>query len=368
MEPCNFYTLSEGVEKYMNDRLISNKKFFAAYLNIAKDTWQSIFRNTLWSIQTRWLTLKAGDPYNYIEVPKGVSRILGVSVEDHCHLLQPLFYNAQLNVVKKPSVRKCGCDVCDCGGLCEDVNSFTYSTRVVFTINGVDYYEKTWLKYCPNGDVIEYKEIPTKKYNNIVGDGGDFNADYNDDYSIAAAPFSDYTVVTTQQQRKMCKLETLTCGCPAETPENCQTLIDTCGCNLNWNCNGRRRHCTKWEQNINDNNLGEVKISECLTKIFYKPSHHWRKATNKEFPEYLQLTFQTSGINCDAETIFPDFCIDAMTTGIDWRSKRFNGRWSGVQIKEAEWRHNDAIAKLTAYLNPINLIELSKVQDAPIRY
>lgn len=109
-------------------------------------------------------------------------------------------------------------------------------------------------------------------------------------------------------------------------------------------------------------------MSECMTKIYYRPSKHWRKVTNKEFPEFLQINFQTNGMSVDAETIFPDYCIDAMTTGLDWRSKRFNGRWSGLQIKEAEYRHNDAVAKVISFLNPIDLIQLSQVQDAPIRW
>lgn len=363
---CNFYTISESVDKYCNDRMISKKKYFPAYLNIAKDTWQSIFRNTLWVVQTRWLTLKLGNPYNYLEVPKGCSRIFGVSVEDHCGLLQPLFYNPQLNVVDKPTEKKCGCDVCDCSGLCQDVNSFSMTTKLLFTINGINYYEKTWLQYCKNGDILEYKEIPTKKYDNIVGDGGDYNDDFNDDYSIAAAPFSDYTIVTTKQQRKICKLEVKPCGCPEETPENVQLLSDTCGCNLNFNCNGKRRHCRQYAENINNNFYGEIKLSECGTKIYYRPSRHWRKVTNKEFPEFLQLSFQSNGIAIDEETIFPDYCIDAMTTGIDWRSKRFNGKWSGVQIKEAEYRHIDACNKVIGFLNPISLIELGKVQDERI--
>lgn len=352
----------------MNDRMISKKKFFPAYLNIAKDTWQSIFRNTLWVVQTRWLPLKLGDPFNYIDVPKGCARILGVSVEDHCKLLQPLFYNSQLNVVNKPTQRKCGCDACDCGGLCEDVNNFSLTTSLVFTINNIPYFEKTWLKYCPNGDILEYKEIPTKKYNNIVGDGGDYNDDFNNDYDIASAPFSDYSIVTSVQQRKICHLETLVCGCPAETEENCRILNDTCGCNLNFNCNGKRRHCRQSAENVNNNFWGEIKFSECGTKIYYRPSRHWRKVTNKEFPEFLQINFQPNGILVDAETTFPDYCIDAMTTGIDWRSKRFNGKWSEVEKKAAEYRHIDACNQLTGYLNPIDLIQVAQVQDAQIRW
>lgn len=370
MRDCLFYTLSECVDNLMADRGITKKKFFAMYLQMAKKEWQKIFRNTLWEVQTRWQTLKLGDPYNFIDLPQGVgiSRIFGISVTDHCGLLQPLFYNSQLDVVKKPLIKQCGCDACECGGLCNDVNSFSMTTKVLFTINGVDYIEKTWLQYCKNGDILEYKEIPTKKYLNITGDGGDFNDDYNDDYSHTAAPFSDYVIVYVKQQKKICKLETLECGCPKETEENTQTLINFCGCNLNFGCGSKRRHCKQFSENINNNHWGEVKISECGTKFFYKPPRHCGLLWHDRIPEFLQITFQTNGLEPDNEVLVPDFAIDAMEAGINWRSMRFNSKYSGVQKKEAEYQSIDETNKVVAFLNPIDLVQLGKVQDAVIRW
>ena len=201
MPNCSAYTLSEAVDKLFIDKLVSKKKYYAAYLNMAKDIWQNLYRDTLWEVQSRWMTLKVGSPYNYIDVPEGVARLLSVAVTDKCNKIQPLFYNSQLNIVDKPTVRKCGCTTnCGCGGNCEAANSMTYTTTYLFTYGGVDYYEKCWQEVCPNGDILEFCEIPTKQYNSINGDGGDYSADYNNDYLIADPPFSDLEIVTIRNQ------------------------------------------------------------------------------------------------------------------------------------------------------------------------
>src|SRR5690348_16884574 len=99
MENCMSYTLAEAMENFFLDRQISKKKYMAAYMVMAKKEWQKLFQNTLWSVQSKWMTMQRGTPYNFVYVPDGSSRIFSVSVEDRCHLIQPLFYNSQLNVI-----------------------------------------------------------------------------------------------------------------------------------------------------------------------------------------------------------------------------------------------------------------------------
>ena len=369
MAECNQYLLGEVVDKFFITRMISKKKYYSAYLNIAKDVWQNTYRNTLWEVQSRWLTVQRGDPYNFVYVPEGVSRLLSVAVEDRCHLIQPLFYNSQLNVVNKPTVKKCGCAAdCQCSGVCEAANSLTYTTKLVFTINNVDYYEKTWTEVCSNGDVIVYSETPTKQYNNTTGDGGDFNDDYNDDYDIESAPFSDYTVVTVKSQRKVCKLETLECGCPVESEENASLLNEYCGCNLNWNCGLKRRHCRQYFENIDNNYYGEVKLSPCGTKIYFKPSPIWKKVSDVEVPEFLLVNFQSNGMLPTSEVLVPDYALNQMMAGIYWQSVRFNTAIPRATKEEAYTQFKMEDAELVKFLNPISLIELGTIQDAAIRW
>jgi hypothetical protein len=367
MPACDSYTLSEVVDKFFITRMISKKKYYAAYLSIAKDKWQELFRGTIWEVQSRWMTLKKGTPYNYIDIPEGASRVFSVSVEDRCNLIQPLFYNNQLNVVSKPATKKCGCkEECSCAGCCEAVNSMTYTTKLLFTINGVDYYEKTWIESCKNGDMIEYKETPTKQYNNITGDGGDYNDDYNNDYDTEPAPFSDYTIVTVKSQKKICKLEVLECGCPAETPENEELLTNVCGCSIGLNCSLKRKHCRQYFENVDNNYYGEVKKSECGTRLYYKPSPHWKRVSDVEYPEFLLVSFQMNGMLPDSEVLVPDYALPAMKTGIHWESIRFNTSISNVTKNEAYYQHQMECSNLVAFLNPISLIELGKIQDTKI--
>lgn len=372
--PC--YTLSEGVDEYLITRGIDKKKYYTKYLVIAQRVWQEIFWNTLWVVKTVWQPLKKGDPYDYIDVPPDNSRIFSVNMTDDCGKLVPLFYNNQLNVVPRPRERRCGCDKCDCAGICEDVNSLQVTTRVLFTINNIDYLEKTWLKYCPNGDIWEYKTVPTKKYNSFTGAGGDYDEGYNDDYSIGDASLDNFSIVTETSQRKICTLTVRPCGCPEETPVNQQLLLTTCGCFLPFFSKGRRCYCDPFLADPAPNIFGQVKISECGTRIFYKPPlHRFRDQCivgpgplPHHLPHFLQISYQTNGKTADAQTQLPDYGLFALWCGIDWRSKLFNSRYPMSEKKGMEYQYNDAVNKIIMYLSPFNLETLSSVQDIPIRW
>jgi hypothetical protein len=364
---CTQYTLAETVDRFLIRSGIEKKKYFGRYMVTAQEVWEDVFQNTLWVMKSVWVPTKAGSPYNYIDVPADCLRLLGVETEDKCGLIQPLFYNNQLNVVVKPKDKKCGCS-CNCGGLCDAVNSTIVQTKLLFTINNVPYYQKTWIQYCPNGDVIEWTETPTKKYNNTIGDGGDYNADYNEDYLIGAPPFSDYTIETIKSQKKVCKLETQPCGCPIETPQNEEVFFGCCSAYVNLGCCNKRKHCRQFSENINNNHYGEVKISECGTKVYYRPNRHWRLVTNKEIPDYLLITYQTTGKTVGQETLIPQYARNLMYACLDYARKEYNGSFSMGERQEAYYKREDEKAKLTAYLSPITIEFLAQVQDAQIKF
>ncbi len=363
MSECLTDTISEITDRYCIRAGIDKKKYFGRYLIIAGEVWEEVFQNTLWSIKSVWMPAKLGAPLNYVDVPQDCLRLLSIGIDDKCDLIQPLFYNNQLNVIPKPSAKKCGC-TCDCGGLCDDVNSLTTTTKLLFTINGVPYYQKTWLQYCSNGDIIEWSETPTKKYNTLIGDSGDYNFDYNNDYDIAAAPFSAYEIVTVTSQKKICKLDVKECGCPQETEANCQTLIDACGCSLSWGCRTKKTHCKQFSENINSNHLGEVKLSDCNTKIFYRPSRKWASVSKKEFPDYLLVNYQSTGTTPGAETLIPKYARKVMYAGLDNARKEYNSSFGMGEKQEACYKYQKEKNEIIAYLNPIDLIFMGKVQDA----
>lgn len=342
----NHYTISECTEEFMIVKGINAKKYYVKWIIVAKNVWRELFMNTIYAVQSEWLPLQKGTPYNYIQVPTGVQRIFSVANTDACGEIKPLFYNNTLNVISKPTEKRCGCNQCDCGGLCDDVNNLTVIIKLLFTDHGVDYYEKTWLKLCANGDVIEYREVPAKKYNTFEGD---------------TSP-SDYTIVTEKFQNTICKLKVKECGCPEETPTNVDTLIEHCGCYLPVNCRCKRKRCDHFLGQINNNCLGEVKVSPCGTKIYFKPKG------NSKVPDYLLLNYQLSGLNCTSAVIVPEYAIKTMWLGMEYLGNQFNNNFSHNDKKQMEYNYKAGQNDMILFLNPISLEELSQIQDAPIRF
>lgn len=364
MEELN--TLADAVDQYLAMRSIDKKKYYTSYLISARYVWRYLFKNTIYAVSSQWFTVKKGVPYNYVDVPQGLIRLFSVStVDKHCNKIIPLFYNNTINILQKPlpSQKKCGCQSCDCGGMCDDVNSLTYTTKVLFTINGVDYIEKTWVKVCPNGDIIEYREVPVKKYNTFAGDPGDYFTDYSNDYLIGNPPFADYTIVAEKFQNTICKLEVRPCGCPTDTPENAAKLNEFCGCFLPFNSCCKKKHCDSFLGEINNNCKGEVKMSECGTKIYYIPHRD-----EKTIPDFLLVNWQTSGENCDEAVQVPEYANEALWAGIDYYSKRYNNSYSLNEKAESRYMWNDQQNQLIMYLTPLSLQWLSTVQDAKILF
>ncbi|MEO7048924.1 MAG: hypothetical protein ABI091_26715 [Ferruginibacter sp.] len=367
MEEKELYTLMEGVEEYLALRQIDKKKYLPSYLISAKFAWKRLFKWTIYAINSEWLPLQKGTPYNYINKPKDCSILFSVCNTDKHNKMQELFYDNLTNIIPKPSssIKKCGCGCSDCGGLCEDVNSLTYTTKVLFTINGIDYVEKDWVKVCPNGDVIEYKIVPTKKYNTYTGDGGDYMNDYNNDYSIGTPPFSDYTIVYPEFQNIICKLAVKECGCPEDTDENIDLLNTYCGCYLRLNAHCKRER--KKEDFLGEINTcnGRIKMSECGTKIYYIPDG---KYGSQKIPDYLLVNWQTTGEKCGSYVQVPDYAILALFFGIDYYSKVFNSSYSQLEKDSAKYAFNAEENNVILDLNRLSLKKLSEIQDIPILF
>lgn len=344
----------------------------ASYMIAAKQAWKKIFRTSMYVVNNVWLPVKAGSPYPYIIIPRDSSRIFYVGETDHRGDIKPIYYNNSLNIIKKPVVKKCGCDACQCGGLCEDLNSTILTTKVLFTINGTEYVEKTWLKYCKNGDILEYKEVPTKQYNSSAGTPGDFNNDFNNDYSISNGGLDDYTVATQIFQRKICSLQVYPCGCPVDSTENEELVSGHCGGFLPFFGQRRQHHCESFLQDTNNEERGSVKISECGTRIYYKPPHHHRDCHphKNHIPDFLQLSYQTNGdpaLITDQIQV-PEYAKDAVWSGTNYYIKKFNNKYSGTEKTLAKYDFNNEQNELIGFLNPLSLQDLSDAQDAPVRW
>lgn len=367
MDRCNSYTLSESLDLYFSHSDISKKKYYNSYLITARFVWKEIFKKTLWVVKSQWQTMQEGDPFPYINIPSDAERVFSVSVQDDCHRLVPLFYNNRINVVSRPTKKKCGCTDCDCGGLCCDANGLTVTTKLLFTINGIEYFQKTWTEVCKNGDVLLWNEIPTKKYNNLTGDAGDFNDDYNNDYSHSSAPFSDYTIVTVKTQEKICSLEVLPCGCVKDTPENFDTFNTFCGC-FSPCTKHKRKHCDDFLNNPNNNERGEVKMSPCGTKMYYQHSKHWKHTGQKKNPDFLLISYQSNGEDIDQQVLVPEFALKCLHDGIDYYKKARKDKYSYNEKMAAKWQYEAERSEVILFLNPIDLEELAHTQNAVIKW
>lgn len=360
MEQAGQYTIAEAVDLYLSELNIDKKKYFSSYLISAGFVYQDIFRETLWTTKSIWQPVKAGDPYNYIDVPCNSQRVFSVSAVDHCGNIQPLYYNPQLNIIPKPKTSHCGCTQCDCSGMCEEVGGLTLTTKLAFSINGVDYYEKEWMKYCRNGDILRYREVPTRKFNDRIGDGGDYNDDYNDDYLIGNPGLANFSIVTQTFQDIICKLQVRKCGCPEPTEANRELLHNHCSCHFPIFHTHHNRCCNQYLTNINNNHYGEVKPDECGKKIYVR---NLRPGTT-----HLQLNFQDNGKSVDKETQIPDYGMESMFGGLDDRRKRFKSQFSQVEKQEAKYHYIDCKNKMIGYLNPLSWSGIAQVQDQPQKW
>lgn len=359
--------LGETVEKYLALKGVEKKKYFSKYMIAAGEIWKDIFQKTIWATNSVWKELRDDSPYPSIGIPSDATRIFSVATTDKCGNIQPLYYNNQLNVIPKPSQRSCGCEQCSCD-MCGDINAMSATIKELFEINGIKYYQKTWLKYCTNGDILEYTETPTKKYNDFKGDGGDYNEDYNDDFSTGGGALSNFTIVDVISQRTVCKLAVKPCGCPQQTEENECVIRDFCGCLLPLFCGRRKKCCNQFLDNINDNFYGAVKMSECGTKVFYKPSRHWKRASNTQYPEFLLVNYQTTGQKPGQEVQVPEYAEMCLWAGVDWLIKRFNNSFSLSERIEAKAAYEHEQNQIIQYLYPISLENIYKLQDQPIKW
>lgn len=352
---------------------ISIKKYLPSYLIAGKRAWRKLYWNTLYVTNSIWLPVKAGDPYPYVDKPADCERLLYIGGTDHCGDVQPLFYNNTMNVVAQPKVKKCGCESCDCSGLCEDLNSTVFTTNVLFTINGIDYVEKIWIKYGRNGDILEYKETPVKQYNDFIGDGGDFNNDFNNDYSIGTGGLSNFTVITKTSQRKICHLKTYPCGCPMDVPENEELVRNHCSCFIPFFGHRRREHCEKFLYDTNRLDRGECKLSECGTKIYFRPvsrHNHRHDQDHKRIPDFLLVGYQTNGDpkKVNDQIRIPEFSIDAHWAGTFYYIKKFNAKYSQNERDSAKYLFDSECDNLIGFLNPLSLQDLADIQDLPVKW
>lgn len=336
-------TLADCVRMYMTERQIFNEKYYVSFLRYASNAWEELFHDTLYVYNARWCEVKFTDGQYIVNIPKDCRGFISANIEDHCGDLKRVPYDAGVNVIPKPNPAPCDCTVA--------ISSFITTTKYVFSNAGEDYYETTYLKYCPNGDIIENIKTPVKKYQEGTGDlGGDYNPDYNDDYSHPT--FSNFTIDYQTSQRVLCNLDTNEDGTPKNTESNIKKL---------------KRYCVGHSHHMQDvvsapvlntldiSELGSITLSENRRQLIYTPPRHHHLLHKQGLPDYLQLYFRGSALGNEitGAVIIPDdwFIRNAMMCGIDSYSMRFNRTYTA----------NEKLASRALFDSTINDIVRSKL-------
>lgn len=344
MLSCPTLTLNQALDIYLGGfKGIDKRKAYKQYQILAMEVWKNIFQETLFSTKQVYVELKKGTPYNYVEIPNDSLRFFGLSVEDKCRNLKPLYYNDKLNVLVKPKNKTCGCESdCGCSGMCESIGSLVATTQIV-NIDGTDYTNTTWIKNC-NGDIMEYRTIWTKSY---IFDRGSYDNSYDVSYEIGT---SSESVVQVDLSRKLCKLTTMPCGCPEQTKENERLFSEFCGCYCN-PLNPIRQRCEKvWGEC--QYYAGSIKLSDCGTRVYVEHVDNLHKNG------WLVLTYQTNGIDPDYQTTIPDYAKMCLYTGIDYYKNLFNDRVPRSTKQEMYYKYVDEQNKIIVYNNKIAIEDL----------
>lgn len=347
MNNCNAYTLGEIVEKYCIRLFNDKRKGYINFLSMAKDVWESVFLRTLWVYQQEWVDVRSGngEPYPYIVLPVGSDHLIGIYDVDDCGKEVRLYINNAYSILPKPAIKQCGCKspACNCGDNCSAVNSFTFTTKEIsfendivneagaaVLVGGTTFLEKTWIEKCENGDIVQWKESPViKKLTTPI--------------NISAVNYYeklDYVKV----QKRLCTIELLPCGCVDESELNANKLVENCGCNILFTCN------PKSQLRGIDADMPEVKFSSCGKKAYIIG------ATKSQY-----LTKSQSYKACE-NSMVPREAANAIMTGIDWESKRFNPLSKGER-REAKLEYRASQYELIEFHNPINLETMDRIHN-----
>ena len=342
------YTLAETVEDLLLRKFNQRRKNFANYLRIAQDIYKDIYRTILPTVSSRYVEVypaDANNKYPYVIYPTEYAKFYGISVTNKHNQLLEVYYNNDLNVFTKPPVKK------KCGCLTTDVSDCIDNLEVVITpkeIDGTTYYQKDWVVCCENGDVKQYSEIPVKKYGIT---GGSYSDDYGNDYDIIS---DGGNVVVIQVYKNLGRLETKDCGCPVESDVNKDLVFNKCGCYL-----GLKPKCCKvWYEKGPIRCTGEMKFSECGTKIYLKDV--------KDDAGFVVIHGQLDPVKCGEEILVDDFARKPIWYGIEFESTVF-ANISETAKRENERRYEKAKTELFIYLNPIDSKRFFSIPSAEIR-
>lgn len=349
-------TLADMVDDYMNQRQIFNEKYYSSFLKYAANAWEELFHDTLYIYNARWVQVENKDGRYKIKLPKDCKSFISANLVDECNNLQRIPYNSSVPVIEKPSSLVVTCDAI--------ITSFVTTTKYMFSNNGVDYYQTTTLKYCPNGDIIENIKTPVKKYGQGTGDtGGSYAPDYNVDYNTPV--FSNFTIDYEVSQTVLCNLDTNEDGTPINSQDNIDKLTTYCGGYSHYKNHVDSTYPVYDTENIKK--YGSVTLSEDRRSLIYTPPQkHWN-LNNQVILDYILIYFRGSALGNEitGAVVIPDdwFIRDAMILGTDYYSMRLNRNYSEGEKTTARARFDTAINNIIRSKLLMNVDTLNRISE-----
>lgn len=391
------YTLAETVDGYLLRSGNIARKYHSKYMAIAEDVFNKLYTNTMPTTISKYVEVfpaGPGDKYPYIKRPQGLTRFFGISVTNKNNELLQVFQNDKLNVFTKPPVAKSGCG-CTSTDLCDCIDNLQVVITEKFTLDGVKYYEKTWVKCCDNGDVLQYSETPVLNgtcstwnlFGSILGpasfsytkcDGELVRSQSVPDTGITVcisdnAPIiitsgsgtkdrvgscdSTGQVVVLKTYKNLGRLETKDCGCPIDSEANQDLIFNKCGCFLS----AKPRCCKVWYEKSRIDCTGEYNWSECETKIYLK--------NVKDDDGFVIIHYQVDPVTCGGEILIDNFARWPIWYSMDYESAVFNPRTQTnvKMLREMERRVTKSINEYFEYLNPMDPDRLFNIPTAELK-
>lgn len=346
-------TLADVVDDYsLLSGNLRQTNILVLYRN-ARWAWKELFRTTIWNVRKAVLCLDCKD--NTIRLPNDCDRMLAISVVDCYGKLHPLGFNPDWNTSKiLCSPVKCSCSSCHGEDtLCGALDSISMTTETI-QIDGTDYTQTT-LTRNNNGAIQRQIQRPTVN---------------------ASTGLVEYiTDIET-----ICNVEVTTQGCIKATKPNMDILRSSCGCGNfidQWN----NIYATGWGKAYRSliptvyNYWGEFNFNAADPQIVHifgggRYNYHFNNTPEQEVQwrgsiRQVIVDYQTNGETPNQEIVIPEYAVEAIHMGINYRMKMVHPRISEGDKLASKNAWDAAKMDVLKYLNPIQGEVIAKLQTNP---
>ncbi len=311
-------TLAEIVDEYCASAFNNERKYYENYMVHARAIWQEILKGTPFAIKHRLFKVDKTTRPHSVVLPKDIERFIGVSLKDHCGHYLNFVEDNSIAVVPVPDMcdSQCGCTSCGCSSnLCSRFGTVTVSQKTV-VIDGVSYQETTHRLRDKSGAIQEVRRYPFLRYSS--------NKDYQLEWAV--------------DEKVICQLDALPCGCIKDTISNRRSLLWA-----GFACDGINKYL------IEQHNFC------CTGKPAYKLEGKRVYLKGYGGATHVILSWQTDGDCPGEEILVPRMAKEALTFGIVWRAGALSSGNQRLSNRENRREYMMQREALDEFLNPVKV-------------